>query len=41
MYNPYNPYAYPVMQQRLQSMEQQYPQMAPTNYPQTQYNQQF
>ena len=41
MYNPYNPYAYPVMQQRLQSMEQQYPQMTPTNYPQPQYNQQF
>ena len=41
MYNPYNPYVYPVMQQRLQSMEQQYPQMTPTNYPQPQYNQQF
>lgn len=28
MFNPYggNPYSYPVMQQRLQSMEQQYPQ---------------
>lgn len=41
MYSPYNPYTYPVMQQRLQSMEQQYPQMTPTNYPQPQYNQQF
>ena len=40
MYNPYNPYSYPVMQQRLQSMEQQYPQMTP-NYPQPQYQQQF
>ena len=41
MYNPYNPYSYPVAQQRLQNMEQQYNynnQPAYNNY--NQYNNQ-